>query len=59
MSIGAIVHSVKAVGHLCVGDVGGAAVEGGKAVMSLAVGSVIKEALDGTEVGDFIDSLIS
>lgn len=57
MSIGAIIHSVKAVGHLCIGDVAGAAVEGGKAIVSLAAGEVVKEALDGTKVGDYIDSL--
>lgn len=57
MGFGALLHSVKAVGHLCVGDIAGAAVEGGKAVASLIVGEVAKEALDGTDLGDFIDSL--
>lgn len=57
MSIGAIIHSVKAVGHLFIGDVAGAAVEGGKAIVSLVAGEVVKEALDGTKVGDYIDSL--
>lgn len=57
MSIGTIVHSVKAVGHLCIGDVGGAAVEGGKAVVSIVAGEAIKEALEGTDLGDFIDSI--
>lgn len=57
MSIGALIHSAKAVGHLCIGDFAGAAIEGGKAVVSLVVGEVAKEVLDGTDLGDAIDSL--
>lgn len=57
MSIGTILHSAKAVGHLCIGDFAGAAVEGGKAIVSLVVGEAAKEALDGTDLGDFIDSI--
>lgn len=37
MGVGAIVHEIKAVGHACVDDFAGAAVEGGRAVVSLVV----------------------
>ena len=57
MGIGAIIHTVKAIGHACVGDFAGAAVEGGKAIVSVAVGTVAKDATEGTELGDWIDSL--
>lgn len=37
MGVGAIVHEIKAVGHACVDDFAGAAVEGGRVVVSLVV----------------------
>lgn len=59
MGIGALVHGIKAVGHACVGDFAGAAVEGGKAVVSLAVGTVVKEVAEETGVSDWLEDLFS
>lgn len=59
MGIGAIIHTVKAAGHLCVGDVAGAAVEGGKAVGSLIIGGAIKEIAEDTGVADWFEDLFS
>lgn len=59
MGIGALVHGIKAVGHACVGDFVGAAVEGGKAVVSLAVGTVVKEVAEETGVSDWLEDLFS
>jgi len=59
MSIGAILHGIKAVGHVCVGDFAGAAVEGGKAVVSLAVGTAVKEVAEETGVSDWLEDLFS
>lgn len=59
MSIGAIIHGVKAVGHACVGDFAGAAVEGGRAVVSLAVGSAVKEVAEDTGISDWLEDLLS
>lgn len=59
MSIGAIIHGVKAVGHACVGDFAGAAVEGGRAVVSLAVGSAVKEVTEDTGISDWLEDLLS
>jgi hypothetical protein len=59
MGIGALVHGIKAVGHACVGDFAGVAVEGGKAVVSLAVGTVVKEVAEETGVSDWLEDLFS
>ena len=59
MGIGAIVHGIKAVGHVCVGDFAGAAVEGGRAVVSLAVGSAVKEVADDTGISDWIEDFFA
>ncbi len=59
MGLGSIFHTIKAVGHLCVGDVAGAAVEGGKAIISLAVGSAAKEVAEDTGISDWIEDIIS
>lgn len=59
MGLGAIIHTVKAAGYLCVGDVAGAAVEGGRAIVSLAVGEVVKEVADDTGISDWIEDLFS
>lgn len=42
MSIGTIIHVVKAAGHLLGGDVVGAAKEGAQAVFSAVGGDVVK-----------------
>lgn len=59
MGPGSIFHTVKAVGHLCVGDVTGAAVEGGKAIVSLVVGSAVKDVADDTGISDWIEDIFS
>lgn len=59
MGLGAIIHTVKAAGHLCVGDVAGAAVEGGKAVGSLILGGIVKEVADDTGISDWLGDLFS
>lgn len=41
------------------GDFAGAAVEGGKAVVSLAVGTVVKEVAEETGVSDWLEDLFS
>lgn len=59
MGIGALIHGIKAVGHACVGDFAGVAVEGGRAVVSLAVGEVVKEVAEDTGISDWIEGLFS
>ena len=59
MGIGAIIHGIKAVGHACVGDFAGAAVEGGRAVVSLAVGEAVKEVAEDTGISDWLEDLFS
>lgn len=59
MGIGALIHGIKAVGHACVGDFAGAAVEGGRAVVSLAVGAAAKEVAEDTGISDRLEDLFS
>lgn len=59
MGIGALVHGIKAVGHVCVGDFAGAAVEGSRAIVSLAVGEVVKEVAEDTGISDWIEDIFS
>lgn len=59
MGIGALIHGIKAVGHACVGDFAGAAVEGGRAVVSLAVGAAAKEVAEDTGISDWLEDLFS
>ncbi len=59
MGIGALIHGVKAVGHACFGGFAGAAVEGGRAVVSLAVDEDAKEVADDTSISDWIEDFFS
>lgn len=59
MGIGAIIHGLKAVGHACVGDFAGAAVEGGRAVVSIVVGEAVKEVAENTGISDWLEDLVS
>ena len=35
MELGVLIHATKAVGHALAGDIAGAAIEGGKAILSV------------------------
>ncbi len=59
MGIGSIFHGVKAVGHLCVGDVAGAAVECGKAILGMAVSAAAKGFLGESDMSDITENLLS
>lgn len=56
MSIGTIIHAVKATGHLLCGDVVGAAKEGAIAVVSAVGGDAVKEVFGDTDWAEIADT---
>lgn len=56
MSIGMIIHVVKATGHLLCGDVVGVGKEGAIAVVSAVGGDAVKEVLGDTDWAEIADT---
>ena len=56
MSIGTIIHVVKATGHFLFGDVVGATKEGSIAVVSAVGGDAVKEVLGDTDWAEIADT---
>lgn len=58
MRIGGILHGINAIVHALSGDLVGAAKEGGRAIASIALGSLVGECADKVDLADKISSLI-
>lgn len=56
MSIGTIIHVVKAIGHLLCGDVVGVTKEGAIAVVSAVGGDAVKEVSGDTDWAEIADT---